>query len=126
MAEKQVVAEDERDRLAADEIAAEEKRLGQAVRFGLHGVLERQAQGRAVAQQGPEARGVRRRGDHQDPPDAGEHQDRQRVIDHRFVINRKELLAEGQGQRVEPGARAAGEDYAFHRNLKCAPMISLN
>jgi hypothetical protein len=40
----------------------------------------------------------------------GQHQGGQRVVDHRLVGNRHELLADGLGQRVQPGARSAGKD----------------
>ena len=35
---------------------------------------------------------------------------RERVVDHRLVVDRQQLLADGPGDRVEPRARAAGQD----------------
>ena len=66
-----------------------------------------------VPEQLAEARQVLRRGDDQDIPDAREHQRAQRVVDHRLVVDREQLLADHAGQRVEPRARAAGEDDAL-------------
>src|SRR5262249_16277163 len=40
VAVEDVVAEGERDRVPADELAADQKRLGQAVRAGLYGVID--------------------------------------------------------------------------------------
>ena len=45
----------------------------------------------------------------------GQHQRRQRVVDHRLVVDREQLLADRAGQRVQARAGAAGEDDAFHR-----------
>src|SRR5216117_257892 len=61
-----------------------------------------------------EARGVLRRRDDQDGPDAGEHQRRQRVVDHRLVVDRQKLLREHLRHRVKARSRTAGEDDAFH------------
>ena len=46
---------------------------------------------------------------------AGQHQDRQRVVDHRLVVDRQQLLADHLGHRVEPRAGAAGQDDALAR-----------
>ena len=57
---------------------------------------------------------VVRRGDHQHVADPGEDQRRERVVDHRLVVDRHQLLADAQGHRVQPGAGAAGQDDAAH------------
>ena len=93
--------------------SAEDEGLRQPVRAGLHAVADVDAPLRAVAQQRLEARRVLRRADEQDVADAGQHQRRQRVVDHRLVVHRQQLLAHGQRGRVQPGAGAAGEDDAF-------------
>ena len=67
----------------------------------------------AVAQQLLEARGVLGGGDDEDVADAGQHEGAERVVDHRFVVDRDELLGDGEGGRVQPGAGSAGEDDAF-------------
>ena len=51
--------------------------------------------------------------DQQELADARQHQRRQRVVDHRLVVNRQQLLADGHGHRVQACARAPGEDDAF-------------
>ena len=45
--------------------------------------------------------------------DAGQHQGAERVVNHGLVVHRQQLLADGQGGRVQPAAGAAGEDDAF-------------
>ena len=77
--------------------------------------VSRDAELRSVAEQPLELLGVMRSRDDQDVADAGEHQRRQRVVDHRLVVDRDQLLGDAQGDRMQPRARAAGEDDAFHR-----------
>ena len=69
---------------------------------------------RAVAEQPEERSASCGRGDHQDVADPRQHQRGQRVVDHRLVVDRHQLLADAQRDRVEPGARATGQDDAAH------------
>ena len=55
---------------------------------------------------------VTRCADDQDVPDAGQHQHRHGIIDHRLVVDRQQLLRDGQGGRVQAGAGAAGQEHA--------------
>mmetsp|Transcript_13933 Transcript_13933/g.26024 ORF Transcript_13933/g.26024 Transcript_13933/m.26024 type:complete len:214 (+) Transcript_13933:860-1501(+) len=95
-----VVTQDQGAGRASDKLAAEDEGLGQAVRAGLHAVADVQAPARTVAQQRLEARRVLRCADQQDVADAREHQRAQRVIDHRLVVDRQQLLAHRQRGRV--------------------------
>ena len=114
VAVEDVVAEDERAGLAAGEPLADDEGLGQAVGAGLDGVGQVHAVVRPVAQQALEVRQVGGGGDDQDVADARHHEDGQRVVDHRLVVDRQQLLAGDGGQRVQAGAGPAGEDDAFH------------
>lgn len=114
VAVEDVVAEDERAGLAGGELLADHERLRQAVGAGLHGVGKVHAVVRAIAQQALEVRQVGRGGDDQDIADAGHHEDGQRVVDHRLVVDRQQLLGRDGGERVEARARAAREDDALH------------
>ena len=69
--------------------------------------------GHAVAQQPLVAADVFGRGDQQDVADAGQDQRRQRIVDHRLVVDRQQLLADRPRDRMEPGAGPAGENDAF-------------
>ena len=65
-------------------------------------------------EQAAERRQVGRCRDDEYVPDAGEHQRRQRVIDHRFVVDREQLFADPLGYRIEARSRASRQDNAFH------------
>lgn len=114
VAVEDVVPEDERAGLPSRELLADDERLGQAVGAGLHGVGQVHAVVRPVAQKALEVRQVGRGRDDQDVADAGHHEDGQRVVDHRLVVDRQQLLAGDGGERVEARSAAAREDDALH------------
>ena len=115
VAVEDVVAEHQGARLAGDELLADGEGLRQAVRARLLGVGEVNAVARAVPEQALEVGEVRRRGDDQDVPDARQHEGGQRVVDHGLVVDRQQLLAGDERERVQARARATREDDAFHR-----------
>ena len=122
-----VVAEDQRDAVVADEVGADDERLGQPVGRGLHRVRRsRMPHARAVAEQPLELVLVLRGRDDEDLADAGHHQRGQRVVDHRLVVDRHELLADAAGDRVQPRARAAGQDDPSHGGLTLAVSLRLH
>ena len=108
-----VVAQDERTALAREELLPDQERLCESLRFRLHGVRDGDAPLRAIAEQPPEVRIVLRRRDHEDVPDAREHQRRQRVVDHRLVVDRHQLLRHRDRQRVKARPRAARQDNSL-------------
>ena len=112
MAVVQVVAEDQRRMMMADEFAADDEGLREAIRRRLHCVTNIDAPLMAIAEQLLEARRILRRRDQQDIAYAGQHQRGQRVIDHRLVVHRQQLLRHRHRGRVQPGAGAAGQDDA--------------
>ena len=64
----------------------------------------------AVAEQRLEPRQVARRGDDQDLADAGKHQHAERIVDHRLVVDRQQLLRDRQRRRIKARAAAASKD----------------
>ena len=89
---KDVVAEHQHRRTAGDELLADDESLRQPVGLGLRGVFDPDAPFRAVAEQAAEHRQVVRRRDDEDVADPGQHDDRQRIVDHRLVVDGDELL----------------------------------
>ncbi len=115
VAVEDVVAEHQGARLAGDEVLADGEGLREAVRRGLLGVGEVDAVARAVAEQALEVGQVGRRGDDQDVLDARQHEGAEGIVDHGLVVNRQQLLAGDERERVQARARAAREDNALHR-----------
>ena len=113
MTVEDIVAKHERGGIAADEIRADMIGLRQSLGLGLDGVGQRHAPFAAIAQQRLESGGVMRRGDDQHIANARKHEGRQRIIDHRFIINRHQLLRDALGQRIESCAGPAGQYYSL-------------
>ena len=116
VAVEDVVAENERARLAVNKLLADGECLRQAVRRGLLGVGQVHAVARAVPEQALEVGQVGRGGDDQDIPNARQHEGAKRVVDHGLVVDRQQLLAGDERERVQARAGTAGEDDAFHMN----------
>jgi hypothetical protein len=109
-----VVAEDERHRVAADEGFCDEERLGDAFRFRLFPVLDGDSHAGTVAEELLEPRQVVRGGNEADVLDPAFDQRGQWMVNHRLVIDRLELLARDEGEWIETGACAACKNDAFH------------
>ena len=114
LAVEDVVAEHQADAVAADKFFADDKGLGKAVGAGLLGVCDMDAEAATVAEQAAEGGVVFGGGDDEDVADAGEHEHRQGVVDHGFVVHGQQLFGNAAGDGVKTGAGAAGKDDAFH------------
>ena len=112
---EQVVAQHQGTGRAADEALTDQERLRQPVRAGLHGVLDLHAPLAAVTEQLLESRRVLGRADDEHITQARQHERAQRVVHHRLVVHRQQLLADGQRGRMQTGARTSGEHDAFAR-----------
>ena len=119
MAVEDVVAERQRDRRLPNKITAYQERLGEPFGTLLYCVVDVQAEMAAVLEEPPESVDVRWRRDQQDFPDPRQHERRQRVVDHRLVVNREKLLGNNKGQRVEAGAGPAGKENPLHLASEC-------
>jgi hypothetical protein len=123
VAEENVVAERQRDAVVTDEVPAKNERMGEAVGAFLDGVGEPQAEITAVAEQAHEAGLVLGRGDDQDVLDARQHQRRQRVVDHRLVVDRHELLADAARNRIQARPAAARQNDPFQQNVSLSSGV---
>ncbi len=74
----------------------------------------------------PSGEGVLRRRDDQHLADARQHQRGERVVDHRLVVDRQQLLADRVRDRVQARARTTGQDdaAAVHAFTADFPMRS--
>ena len=103
-----VVAQHQTRAVVADELAADDECLRQAVGRRLLGVLEMHAVVRAVAEQATETGQIRWCGYNQYVPDSGKHKRRNGIIHHRLVVYRKHLLRHTFGYRIKPRAGTSG------------------
>ena len=101
---KNVVTQHERAGRVADKLLADDESLCQAVRAGLHGILQVHAPLAAITQQLLKPWCVLWRADDEYIAHSRQHQGAERVIDHRFVVHRQQLFAQRQGGRVQTGA----------------------
>ena len=114
MPEKDVIAQDQAGWFPRDKVGADTKRIRQTSRLVLLGISESQPPAIPVPQQMPEQGQILGRADDQDLTYARQHQDRKRIIDHGFVVDRQELFADRQCQRIQPRAAPASKNDAFH------------
>ena len=108
MPKKQVVAEDERAALASDEVAADDKGIGESARLLLDRVVESKAPPASVAEKTAELRLILWGGDDEDVANARQHQGAERVVDHRLVVDRQKLLGRDKRYWIEPRTLSAG------------------
>ena len=83
-----------------------------------------QAELAAVAEQGQELAGVVAARDDHDLVDAGQHQRLDRIEDHRLVVDRQQVLVGDPRERMQSGARAAGENDALHVVRSSSALLS--
>ena len=111
---KDVITQHKRARLAVDELLTQQERLCQPVRARLDLVGESHAILASIAQQTLEIRQIMRCADNQDVANARHHQHAQRIVNHRLVIHRQQLLRRDRGQRIQAGTGTTGKDDALH------------
>ncbi len=111
-----VVAEDHADLVAVGEVLGQPQGVGDAAFAFLVGVVDvLEAELFAVGQQAQEIAGIAPAGDDQNVADAGIDQRLDRVIDHRLVIDRQQVLVGDFGKRKQTASRAASQNDAFHK-----------
>jgi hypothetical protein len=112
--EQDVVPEDAAESVVADEVAGQADGVGDALRPALIAVREIQPEVLAVRQQLHDVTDALAADDDHDFADAHAGQRRDRVVDHRPVVDRQQMLVGDDGQREEAGGRAARQHEAFH------------
>src|SRR5690606_25186447 len=116
-AEEDIVAQDHCHAVIADEVPADDEGFGQTVWLWLGCIGEVEAEGAAVFQQALEQRQVMGSGDDEYVPDPCQHQHAQRIVDHRFIIDRQELFRHSECEGIKAGPAAAGKYDALHSRL---------
>ena len=109
-----IIAQNQTDVIFADEFFANDKSLRKAVRRRLLGIAELDAVVASVAEKTLESGQIVRGGYQQNVADAGKHQNTQRIIHHRLVVDGKHLLADTFGYGIKAGAGASRKYNSFH------------
>ena len=91
--------------------------MRQAIRAGLLSITEIHAIIAAIAQQATKTRQIIRGGNNEDIPDPRQHEHGDRIIHHRLIEDRQQLLADAFGDGVESGAGSTGQYDAFHSRM---------
>jgi hypothetical protein len=121
---KDIVTEHERNPVATNEVLTDDERLGESPGRWLGRVAQLDTEVATVAEQSPERGLVIGGRDDQDVPDTGLHERGQRVVDHRFVVHRHQLLGDGLRDRPESSAGTAGEDDPLHDRAPAASRLT--
>ena len=101
--------------MSLDEITTDRERLGDAARLVLRAILDREPQRAAIAEHALERLDIGGPGDHQDFPHARQHQDRDRIIDHRLVVDGKQMLVDAECHRKQPASGPARQHDTTHQ-----------
>ena len=123
LAVEDIVAQHQRDPVVSDEIGAENEGFRQSVGLRLDLVCEMHAELASISEEFLEGRKIPRRRDDQNIPDPRQHQRGQRIIDHRLVIDRHQLLADRFCQRVKTRTASSRQNDSLHRAHLCPYML---
>src|SRR5208282_2143676 len=116
LAVEDVISQDQGDVVLTDELPANEKCLGQSTGTRLHGVPDGKADLSSIPQDPLKILDIVWRGYQENLANAGKHQRREGIVNHRLVVDRQELLADGSGNRIEPRTRTTGQNDAFAKH----------
>ena len=113
VAEEDVVPKDQAGVASFDEISSEEERLGDAFWLRLRNVLKGAPPLAAVPKEFAELPAVVWRGDDGNLTDARQKENRQRIIDHRLIVDRQQLFADSEREGMKPRTGTARQQDTF-------------
>src|SRR5205085_3524558 len=93
-----------------NELAADNKGLRKSARFLLLSIGERYPVGASIPKKSLEPGKIERRRDDQDLAYPRQHENAERIIDHRLIEDGQQLLRDGQRRWVKARAAAASKD----------------
>ena len=89
LTEEDVIAQHQTRWLTIKEGFTDDKCLRKTVRVGLFGIFQLDTELTTIAQQALEITFIFRRGDDENFADTGQHQHRQRIVNHWLIVNRQ-------------------------------------
>ena len=117
-----VVPQHEGTGISVHEVCPIIERTCKAIRLRLRRIREMDAEILSIFKQPLEVRSILRRRDDEDIPDACQHERGQRIVDHRLVIDRQQLLAGHSCQRIQTRTRTAGQNNPLHSIAPSLPF----
>lgn len=109
-----IVTQNEGDRVVADEVGADDERLSQTIGMLLHSVGDGEADLRPITEELLKGWNVSRGGDDKNVSNTREHKCREWVVNHRLVIDGKQLFGNSSRCGKQPRTRTACENDALH------------
>ena len=113
VAEENIVPKDQAGVASLDEVSGKEERLSDTFRLRLCDVLKGASPLAAVPEKFAELPAVVWRGDDGNLTDARQKENRQRIIDHRLIVDRQQLLADAEREGVKPRTGTARQQDTF-------------
>ena len=113
VAEENIVPKDQAGVASLDEISGKEERLSDTFRLRLCDVFKGASPLAAVPEKFAELPAVVWRGDDGNLTDARQKENRQRIIDHRLIVDRQQLLADAEREGVKPRTGTARQQDTF-------------
>src|SRR5690554_1508640 len=120
---KDIIAEDERRGVSIKKTLADKERLSKTIWMSLLRIFKANSPLLAAPEEAPKELLLMRRRDEQDIADARLEERRERIIDHRLIVDRQELFAHGTGKRMEARPSAACEDDAAPAHAASPPLF---
>ena len=118
VAVKNVIAKYQHGGLAVDKLPCNDQGVRQAIRRRLNSVLNVQPPLMAVLKKMLEPRRILGRRDHENIPRPCQHERAERIVNHRLVVDRQQLLRNRLGHRVQTRAGTAGKDDSLTPGLR--------
>ena len=115
VAVEDVVAQHQCAGATLQKLFADQEGLRETARIRLLRIFQIDAENRTVSQHIAEMRQVMRGGNDQDVLQSRQHQDRQRIVDHRLVVDGKELFRDGECQGIEARSASPRQDNSTHQ-----------
>lgn len=99
---KYIVSQNQRHWVLPDKFFSDDERLRQPIRGWLDGIGDTDSELASIFEETLKGRLIFRCCNDQDIPDPRQHQDGHGIVDHRFIVNRQELLGDPQSHRMQP------------------------
>lgn len=113
---KDIISQYQTDIILADKIFPNCKGLSKPIRISLYRIRNHNSPLTTISEKSLKTLLIIQSRDHQNISNSSQHQDRKRIIYHRLIIDRHQLLGNRERNRMKPCTEAPGKDNSFHIN----------